>query len=70
MINVIKISYPIAQLVPNNYTVAMVDYVPESSPIIDFSNDDDVKQPGCMGDAVLILKGWGDAKVAGESLAY
>ena len=57
-------------LVPDNYTVAVADSVPEPSPIIDFSNDDDVKQPGYMGDAVLISKGWGDAKVAGESLAY
>ena len=46
MINVIKISYPIAQLVPNNYTVAMVNSVPESSPIINVGNLNRNSSPG------------------------
>ena len=48
----------------------MAHLVPEPRSIIDFSNDDDVKQPGYMNDTALIGKGWGDAKVAGELSTY
>ena len=38
----------------------MTETVPESRPIIDFSNDDDIKQGKWMNDSELIMKGWAD----------
>ena len=43
---------------------AMVDSVLE--PIINYTNDEDIKQMGYLKDADLFEKGWADVKVAGE----
>ena len=60
-IHLLSRSQSIACLSP----ITMTETVPESRPIIDFSNDDDIKQGKWMNDSELIMKGWADAKVAG-----